>query len=295
MTETVKRSIYIYKIKKTGVSSLDIDAIFEKFQEKNLMSNILDVDGEEYVFFCYKKEGNLIGGIFLKRKELSQVIINKSIVNSFLSWFKFEKNQEPAEPSHLVWDFENNVILSEMNWSGARHLNGKFGKYLSKILRGEIQILPILNEESYKLYFLRNKILKRVTLTVPKPHVNILYNTMGIDVRNMKQYIDNNDDCEIQVSVLCKRYKKGLRLIPQSIITLYNKIINSGARGDLNLYVQDNNQTTLSLLDGALIKDSFDLDVDSEKKIINRDDFYNKIKNYWLAKKDEVMNLLQHA
>ena len=242
----------------------------------------------DYVFVAYKKDSSLLGGTFIKKRDLSPLKFSR--VKSFLRSIIFTKDEELGEPSHLIWDMKNNVIISEMNWAGARHISLKFDKYLKEILKRDIRINVIFHEEAQKILFLKKKILKRISLTVAKPHVNLIHDTVGADVKEMEKYVNDGKDLGIEMTIMCKKKNKGL--IKEKIINLYEKIKSLKNKKDIKLLVKDKD-TILDLLEGAFIKEKMEFEIDDETKSIKEEDFFNKTKKFWEDKKEDVLKIIQ--
>ena len=286
----IKRNVYLYKIYVEGVANFDVDKIFNLFMEKNIGKNIKNLDEEDYVFVTWKKENSLIGARFIKSRNLSPLKIDK--IKSILNFINFGKNEKPGEPSNLIWDFQNNIIISEMNWEGARHISLKLGKYLKEILNKNIEIKPIFHKEEYKTLFLKKSLIKKISLSLAKPHINLVHDTIGADVNKMAKYVASSEGLGIEISIICKKKKKGL--ISKKVVDLYNKIKPLKNEKGIKLSVRDNKQNVLNLLEGSFIKDKINFEIDKNIRSIKKEDFFNKVRDFWENKKGEVLGILQN-
>ncbi len=288
MGKTIPRKIHIYSVKVKSPRSLDIDEIYNKFVQKNIQHNIREFDNNQYLLVSFKKEGDLLGGTFCKSRDLSPLIFKKK--SSILQWFSFGEDEELGEPSLLIWDIKHNIILSEMNWAGARYISTHIGKYLSEILNLEITVQPIIHAEAYKQMFLRSRTIKKLILEVPKPNINLIKDAMGADIKDIKKYTEDDEDMAISVTISCTKWRKGILL--DKINETFNKLKKFKGKESIKFFAVDSKQEVLPLLDDALVKEPMTFEIDTETKSINKENFFDTVKRFWESNRGDILRLL---
>lgn len=290
MASEIRRNIYLYRVQVKHPRPLDPTTICNQFLEKNLTDNLIKLDDHEYLLISFKQDSDLVGATFCKSKDLSPLIYGKK-KGGFLKRLLFGEDEELGEPSLLIWDLKNNIMISEMNWDGARHISTYMGKYLSQILGLEVTIQPIFHAEAYKEVFLKNKVIKKLSLEVPKPHINLVSDIMGADVKDIDKYVKDEGDLSIKITISCTQHKKGLD--PAKILEAVKKLSPfKREESEIKFYAQDSNQVILPLLDDALLRHPMEFTLDSQTKSINRESFFSTVKRFWELNSSDILKLL---
>lgn len=289
------KNIRVFPYAVENPLDLDIKDFKTKFEFNNLPKNQVKY-GQNYHLILItdkiEKSDFLCGRFFKLRRFIPSVV---DVVNPKEKFINLLPSEEVKEQSHFIWNYNKNVILAEYNYDGIRHFSFPLGFYLNNIfslIKKESENKDDPDNNIKRFYIDPKKNVNTLKLAKKESRVKSLFVRVAdlklseyekqYNADILKLLLASNSQKKGYIEIKIKS-RRGKSLDKDSVIKQAENLKNKGLVESL---IIEGEETKYDILNNNLLSSYLDITYDTEKRIIDKDEFYNQAVDYYNNNKE---------